>query len=312
METFKKVLVTGASGYIGRNFLRVSGLKGFKCISLGRSTSPNYDNVTTNFIGRVGSVLHLAGISEDSLSISVQDYEKANVLLTKRMWELFISSNAKNFIYLSSIKALSEGEEHDSEGQSGPNNTSSSYGKSKLEAENFLLKAFRELPEELRANRNLYIIRPCLVYGNDSKGNLKSLFKLVKKGIPYPLAAYENEKSFCSLNNLLEVIFQLINKDCQGVSKVFSVCDDGSISTNELLVLAARAADKKVRLINVPKFLVESVAKLGTVLKLPFNWFILNKLISSQRISNQELLDFLEWENMPYSGEAELIKLWTD
>lgn len=302
------LVVTGASGYIGRNFCDTAISKFYKCTPLGRSTQPNYETFTADSIQEGTSILHFGGLSEDSDKIPMEAYVEANIILTKRMWELFVTSKARNFIFLSSIKAFTEKTEESLDKKNQSNDSFSHYGHSKREAEKYLLKSFQELSDEDRKSRNLYILRPCLVYGSNSKGNLKVLFKLANKGIPYPFAAFENQKSFCSLNNLMEVIFQIIAKDTYGNSKVFSVCDDDSVSTNKLIEIAADAVGKKARLIRFPQFIVKQMAALGTLLGLPFNKFVLDKLTSSLQVSNKELLDYLDWDNMPFQTSLELKK----
>src|SRR5690606_27975560 len=104
------------------------------------------------------------------------------------------------------------------------------YGKSKLEAELYLLA--QKLPERKR----LFIIRPCMIHGPGNKGNLNLLYKVVEKGIPWPLAAFHNERSFLSIDNLSFLIEKmLMHTDL--ASGVYNFADDDALSTNSLVKL---------------------------------------------------------------------------
>src|SRR5690606_9961467 len=78
------------------------------------------------------------------------------------------------------------------------------YGKSKLEAEQYLLS--QVLPEGKRA----FIIRPCMIHGPGNKGNLNLLYKVVEKDVPWPLAAFRNQRSFLSIDNLCFLLERMI------------------------------------------------------------------------------------------------------
>src|SRR5690606_8143065 len=102
------------------------------------------------------------------------------------------------------------------------------YGKSKREAEKYLLA------QELPIGKRLFIIRPCMIHGPGNKGNLNLLYKVVEKGLPWPLAAFHNQRSFLSIDNLSFLInAMLIDPDLP--SGVYNFADDESLSTNELV-----------------------------------------------------------------------------
>ncbi|MBV5342376.1 nucleoside-diphosphate-sugar epimerase, partial [bacterium] len=94
--------------------------------------------------------------------------------------------------------------------------------------------------------RGLYILRPCMIHGPGNKGNLNLLYNVVKRGIPYPLGAFENRRSFCSIDNLSFVINGLIEN--QVASGIYNVCDDETVSTNELIELISISLGKKSRI----------------------------------------------------------------
>ena len=103
------------------------------------------------------------------------------------------------------------------------------YGQSKQQAEQYIMSA--KLPE----NKRVFIIRPCMIHGPGNKGNLNLLFSVVKKGIPYPLAAYKNKRSFLSIDNLCFAMQQLIIQPIP--SGIYQLSDDEALSTNDLISL---------------------------------------------------------------------------
>ena len=173
-------------------------------------------------------------------------------------------------------------------------NPQTAYGKSKLAAEQFLLS--QKLPE----GKKVYILRPCMIHGSGNKGNLNLLYQLVKKGIPYPLGAFQNKRSFVSMGNLNFIIEQLIIQ--QPESGIYNVADDESISTVEVVNLMSETLGKKSRILNVsPKF-INILAKIGTFLKLPFNEEKLQKLTENYVVSNQKIKTALQINSLPISA----------
>ena len=184
------VFVTGSSGFVGLNLIEY--LKSFFTIYKYQREAPikiNHD-----------IVIHLAGKAHDLKNTSNPDeYYNVNSELTKTVFDAFLASNAKVFISLSSVKAVADvvngvlTEEQFS-------NPTTHYGKSKLLADQYILS--KEIPK----GKRIYILRPCMIHGPGNRGNLNLLYKLVSKGIPWPLGSYDNKRSFCSIDNLIFII----------------------------------------------------------------------------------------------------------
>ena len=87
------------------------------------------------------------------------------------------------------------------------------------------------------SDKKIYILRPNMIHGPEKKGNMNLLFKIQQTGLPWPLGAFENKRSFCSVDNLLFVVQQLIEKDIE--PGIYQVADDEALSTNELIRLMA-------------------------------------------------------------------------
>ena len=149
--------------------------------------------------------------------------------------------------------------------------------------------------------KKTYILRPCMIHGPGNKGNLNLLYQVVKKGIPYPLGAFENRRSFTSIDNLSFVIEQLIEKNIP--TGIYNVGDDETLSTNELIALMADSMHKPNRTWNWNKSLIQLAAKIGTVLHLPLNTERLQKLTENYVVSNAKIKHALGVDKMPVRAE---------
>lgn len=160
--------------------------------------------------------------------------------------------------------------------------------------------------EQEHIAKKIYILRPCMIHGPGNKGNLNLLYNVVKKAIPYPLGAFENKRSFTSVDNLCFVITQLIENDIPG--GIYNVADDECLSTNELIALMAKTMSKPNRIWKWNKALVRRCAQVGTVLHLPLNTARLQKLTESYVVSNAKLKHALGIQNMPVPAAMGLQK----
>ena len=139
-----------------------------------------------------------------------------------------------------------------------------------------------------------------MIHGPGNKGNLNLLYQVVKKGIPYPLGAFENKRSFTSIENLCFVISQLIEK--QVPEGIYNMADDDSLSTNKLIRLMAKVLHRPVRIWRLNHVLVRFIARTGTFLHLPLNTDRLQKLTESYEVSNNKLKQVLGITSMPVSA----------
>jgi nucleoside-diphosphate-sugar epimerase len=247
-----------------------------------------------------GIVIHLAGKAHDLKKTSNPDeYYQVNTELTKTVFDAFLASESKVFITLSSIKAVAD-EVDDYLTEEHIANPISHYGKSKLLAEQYILST--EVPE----GKRVYILRPCMIHGPGNKGNLNLLYKLVSKGIPWPLGVFENKRSFCSIDNLMFIIRELIERE-DIPSGVYNVSDDQSLSTNEVISLMAESQNKKPKIWSISKKLIQIIAKIGNLLKLPLTEERLQKLTDSYVVSNKKLMSAIG-KPLPVSSREGLLK----
>ena len=283
------IFLTGSSGFVGSSFL--NHFKNDFTIISSRGNEFKFDSVEI--------VIHLAGKAHDLKNTSAPDeYYKGNTELTKKVFEAFLTSNAEVFITLSSVKAVADQGGELTE-QHHPNPITH-YGKSKLLAEQYIFS--KEIPE----GKRVYILRPCMIHGPGNKGNLNLLYKIVSKNIPWPLGAFENKRSFCSIDNLMFIFKELIERE-DIPSGIYNMADDESLSTNELIQLIAQSQNRKAKLWNISKKFIEGVASLGDKLHLPLNSERLHKLTSSYVVSNAKIMAAIG-KPLPVSSREGLLK----
>jgi nucleoside-diphosphate-sugar epimerase len=140
-----------------------------------------------------------------------------------------------------------------------------------------------------------------MIHGPGNKGNLNLLYKVVTKGIPWPLGAFENRRSFTSIGNLNFVIQQLLEKDIE--PGTYNLADDEAMSTNRLIRLIAGSKGIKAGIWNIPRGWIFFVARVGDKLHLPLNSERLKKLTESYVVSNAKLKKALGIKKMPVSAE---------
>ena len=286
----KSIFITGSSGFVGQIIIK-------------------YFNTIYDFYSYIKDdkininqevVLHLAGKAHDLKKTSnSSEYYQVNTELTKTVFDAFLASNSKVFITLSSVKAVAD-EVEDNLTEEHIANPITHYGKSKLLAEQYILS--KKIPE----GKRVYILRPCMIHGPGNKGNLNLLYKLASKGIPWPLGAFENKRSFCSIDNLTYIIKELIERE-DIPSGVYNVADDEPLSTNDVISILAESQNKKVMIWKVSKVLIQSLAKLGDILRLPLTTERLIKLTESYLVSNQKI-KFVIGKNLQVSAREGLLK----
>ena len=284
----KSILITGGSGFVG-TYLK-------KYINARLHIIPF--NRTYNF--SVDIIVHLAGKAHDLKNVSdPSDYYTVNTELTKKVFDQFIESDSKVFITLSSVKAVADKLEHDLTEEQIPNPITH-YGKSKLLAEEYILS------KKIPAGKRVYILRPCMIHGPGNKGNLNLLYKIVKKGIPWPLGAFENKRSFCSIDNLCFILNELIEND-QIPCGIYNIADDEPLSTNELIQLISKSQDRKPIIFRINTNIILHLSKIGDFLRLPLNSERLNKLTESYIVSNKKIKEAIN-KPLPVSSRDGLLK----
>lgn len=273
-----KTTITGISGFVGQNLSKFLEKQNHQIESLSLRNA----DWKTNFDPATNAIIHLAGKAHDTKKlIDPEEYFEINTELTKKIFDLFLTSEVQDFFYFSSVKAAVD-EASSVLTENEIPNPKTSYGQSKLLAEQYILS------KQIPIGKRLFIIRPCMIHGPGNKGNLNLLYNLVSKGIPWPLGTFNNKRSFCSIDNLMFIIKELI--DQQDIeSGIYNFADDDPLSTNELIGLISKSLGKKAKILNFNKSFIRTTARFGNVLKLPFNTENLEKLTESYLVSNTKI-----------------------
>ena len=297
-----KILITGITGFVGINLQPYLKKKGYT--TLGVSRNPKEDEISYKALipevwDNTTAMVHLAGKAHDLKNTSNDDeYFEVNFELTKKLYDQFLQSNALQFIYISSVKAAADGVEGTLTEEVNTN-PFTAYGKSKQMAEAYLLA-------NLPANKKVYILRPCMIHGPGNKGNLNLLYSLVSKGFPWPLGAFENQRSFCSIDNLCFVIKELLIQN-EIPSGIYNVADDEPLSTNELIQLIAASQNKQAQILHISRGIITRMAKFGDYLHLPLNSERLQKLTESYVVSNAKITQAIG-KPLPVKAKDGLLK----
>src|SRR5690606_229191 len=136
---------------------------------------------------------------------------------------------------------------------------------------------------------------------------LNLLYKVVEKGMPWPLASFHNQRSFLSIDNLNFLIEQMLG-NTELPSGVYNFADDVALSTNELVSLISKTLGKKPKLWHIPTGLIRGTVKIGDVLPLPLNSERLKKLTESYVVSNTKIKQALGIEKLPLTAKEGLKK----
>ena len=266
------ILVTGANGFVGKSLCAELLQQKFAVRTAVRSLNKQVDYVERALIGTIGAetnwtaalkdidiVIHLAArvhVMNDKALNPLEEFRQVNVESTLALAVQAAKAGVKRFIFISSIKVNGEFTVLDKpftvQDAANPQDV---YAISKYEAEQGLLLIAR------KTGMDVVIIRPPLIYGAGVKANFASMLKAVKQGIPMPLGAVYNKRSFVYVGNLVSLMVCCIEHPA-AKNQLFLVSDGHDLSTTELLQACARALGVKSRLLPVPQNLIEACATL--------------------------------------------------
>lgn len=301
------ILITGIHGFVGSNLVKAM-MERHKIYGLD-IIAPQREGVVKTYswdeldemtqrpeaFPAFDAVIHLAGKAHDTKNqADAQVYFEINTELTKRAFDYFLTSKASRFVFFSSVKAAADAVQGDVLTEDVVPAPKGPYGESKIEAEKYLQSRWKEAEA---AQKRVYILRPCMIHGPGNKGNLNLLYGVVSKGIPWPLGSYANRRSFTSIGNLCFAVEGLLTKDVS--AGVYHIGDDEALSTNELITLMCEVLGRKPHIWRWNKGLVETCAKMGTILHLPLDMERLRKLTENYVVSNAKLKQALGIDRMP-------------
>lgn len=294
-----KILITGVHGFVGNNL--VNSLNKEHIIYGLDIISPLKDGVRFTFpwefldkpgeIPEVDAIIHLAGKAHDTKNeAAAETYFKVNTGLTQKIFDWFLTQpKCKKFVFFSTAKAAADKVDGILTEDVVPSPVGP-YGESKIAAEKYI-------QEHMPTDKQVYIFRPCMIHGPGNKGNLNLLYNMVRKGIPWPLGAFENRRTFTSVENICFAVNGVLTKDVP--SGIYNMGDDEALSTNELIEEICKSLGKKPHIWKLPKGLMNGIAKVGDILHLPLNSERLRKLTENYISSNEKIKKALCIKKMP-------------
>ena len=267
-----KLLITGSSGFIGKYFIhKYKNQYSIQTFSFLKDSIDDLELIGTDIVIHLSALVHQMG------GASEEEYERVNVTQTLDLAKKAKSNKIKHFIFMSSVKVY--GEETDSVyTETTDCKPEDEYGKSKLKAENELLKLE---DEEFKVS----ILRTPIVYGYGVKANIKNLISLVEKVPVLPFSKIYNSRSMVYIGNLCNLLNKIIKTQSKGI---FLASDDKPLSTTNLIKLIAKELDKKIWLISIPMF--------SSLLKLLKPSFYM-RLYKSLEVDNSQTLKKLDYSN---------------
>jgi UDP-glucose 4-epimerase len=302
-----KILVTGATGFIGKyfvNFLlqrnlhvRVLARPSSKLSSLPSGIEIHLGDLTDaeslqNLCDNIDTVFHLGGYAhawQENNPAFANTHHAINYQGTQNLVTEALRAHVKQFIYFSSVKAVADSETTIDEGWDKL--PDSPYGIAKRNAENLLLKTARH------SDLHVCILRPALVYGPGWKGNLASMLRAIDKGYFLPVPNIQNQRSMISIEDICRAaLLAATTPDANG--KIYFVTDGIDYSTRQLYEVMTRALGKHLPKWHFPLSAFKLLGYAGDVgekilrRRLPFNSESMSKLFgsaaySSRRIQNE-------------------------
>ena len=268
-----RVLVTGATGFVGTALVAVLRHRGHDVVAVTRGpASATVEGVDYRAVGDIvdapgwqpvlqgiDAVVHTAArvhVMKEGSQDAVQAFRHVNVSATLALARQAAKAGVRRFVFISSIKVNGEftlpGRPFRADDEPAPVDP---YGISKLEAEQGLLALSRQ------CGIDVVIIRPVLIYGPGVKANFLSMMNWLFRGIPLPLSAVENRRSLVSLDNLNDLVVTCLDHPA-AADQVFLVSDGEDVSTPDLLRRVARALRRPARLVAVPVAWITALARL--------------------------------------------------
>lgn len=317
-----KILITGIHGFVGSNLVEYlkkdNEIYGLDIVTPKKegvvrtfsweellvdshvAGAPQNDIVNDSSDNSIqfDAIIHLAGKAHDTKNKSAAEvYFKVNTGLTQKIFDYFMASSAKKFIFFSTAKAAADRVEGVLTEDVVPSPVGP-YGESKIKAEEYILS------KDLSEDKQVYIFRPCMIHGPGNKGNLNLLYSVVRKGIPWPLGAFENRRTFTSIENICFAVNGVLTQDVP--SGIYNMGDDEALSTNELIEEICKSVGKKAHIWRFPKGLMTGIAKIGGLLHLPLNPMRLQKLTENYVSSNEKIKKALGVDKMPVDARTGL------
>lgn len=259
-----RVLITGASGFVGLSLARALAQAGFSIRAAARHPAaiPPHANVSSlvlpdlahstswgPFLAHIDTVIHLAGIAHAGGDIPEADYDQINRAATESLARAAAGAGVKHFIFMSSIRAQTGPSCETPLNESTPAQPTDAYGRSKLAAESAV--AASAVPYT--------ILRPVVIYGPGVKANMQSLLRLADSSLPLPFAGFDNLRSLLAMENLVSALRLLIEAGPR--NETYVIADPAPVTFAEILLTLRKALGRAPRLIDIPQPLLLGALK---------------------------------------------------
>ena len=267
----KNVLITGATGFIGYHLTKKLLAQNCNVIAIGRNfkllnmlpknkllIKINGDLIKENFLinlfskHRIDILFHLAAKVHERSEKDVKQYRLVNVNLTEKLAELALNHNVERLVYFSSVSVYG-----DTEGriinENGKYTPSTTYGKTKLEAENLLIKSWQKF------NLPVTVLRLTSVYGTYDHGNMKLLSNIIRKHLSVMVGQGKNRKTMIYIDDVIQAAIFAAIRD-EAVGEVFNV-GENSYTFCEILDTIEKALRVSTFRFKIPLFLEKIIER---------------------------------------------------
>ncbi|KTD47607.1 UDP-glucose 4-epimerase family protein [Legionella quateirensis] len=305
-----KILITGATGFIGRSLVPalVSAGHDVRCAVWQKVDGLNAEQVVINKLEEqidwsealegIDIVVHLAArvhIMKENAQSSLDEYCKVNSIATKNFAEQAARHHVKRFVFLSSIKVNGESTDaHSPFSEESKVQPDDPYAKSKLYAEHYLQDISKQ------TGMQIVILRPPLVYGPGVKANFLKMLHMVQRGWPLPFANVSNKRSFIYIDNLISAIVSVMEHP-DAANQLYLVSDNDAWSLAELLTILSDEMNVNLKLFHIPVNFLAFMFKLIGLKSLN------SRLFGSLEVSNHKIKSQLGW--MPPVTSQEGLKI---
>jgi len=315
----RHVLITGASGFIGRVLCKHFFKRGITVRALlRREVMGSWDEAVLCDLGSealppralkgIDTVFHLAGVAH-SWGLPDEVYYRINVEGTRTLVERAAEAGVKRFVYFSSVKAMAEPPENECVDESWSELPKDAYGLSKRETEQVVLDVARQ------AGMHAVALRPALVYGPGVKGNLRRMMRMISSGWCPPLPDTGNRRSVVHVDDLCALAIDVAQKK-QAAGKCYIAADTSPVSTRALYEGLLRAFGRDVPRWSIPSQFLRASGHAGdwaSILlrkRLSVNSDVISRLLDSSCYNSEKAIKELGWQprNDLISSLPEMVK----
>ncbi|MBA2126664.1 epimerase [Hyphomicrobium methylovorum] len=260
MSDSPRILVTGASGFIGRHLVRKLAQEGYRVRAASRQPvvfdDPRIEGIALGDMARsfaaeyvvrgVDVVVHAAGMAHARPGIPDAAYTAINVDATRQLARAARAARVKRFMLMSSIRALVGARHSSVVTEDTPPEPTDAYGRSKLAAEGVTA-------DVLSGSATRWtVLRPVLVYGPEVKGNMAALMRLAARPVPLPFGAIKGRRSLLSIGNLLAAVEHALSSPATE-DAAFVVADEGAVTLAEIVAAVRAGRGRRAMLVPVPE-----------------------------------------------------------